>query len=188
VRQAPGPAPTLDSVTEKATEEDRMGDLVAVGYDDEVTATRAGAEVRRVADELVIEPDAVAVIVRDREGKYNLSTSHHAVGSGASYGMFWGPFLGLLLFVPVFGMAVGESLGVLMAKVEKIDIDEKFQDGVRAMLKPGTSALFVMAERVTPDEVVQALRRYGGTVLKSSLSADGERELQEALHGHPVAA
>ena len=28
------------------------------------------AEVRRLADELVIEPDAVAVIVRDKEGKY----------------------------------------------------------------------------------------------------------------------
>ena len=38
-----------------------------------------------------------------------------------------------------------------------------------------------------PDEAtaaaVEALSKYGGTVLKTSLSKEGERELQEALHG-----
>jgi hypothetical protein len=30
---------------------------------------------------------------------------------------------------------------------------------------------------------VEALSRYGGTVLKTSLAKEGEKELQEALHG-----
>ena len=34
-----------------------------------------------------------------------------------------------------------------------------------------------------PDKAVEALSKYGGTVLKTSLSREGERELQEALHG-----
>jgi uncharacterized membrane protein len=58
-----------------------MAHLVAVGYDDEVTAAQAGAEVRRLADELVIEPDAVAVIVRDKEGKYLWRLARSSVGS-----------------------------------------------------------------------------------------------------------
>jgi uncharacterized membrane protein len=37
-------------------------------------------------------------------------------------------------------------------------------------------------------EALKALSEYGGTVLKTSLSEDAERELQEALHGTPVAA
>jgi len=51
------------------------------------------------------------------------------------------------------------------------------------MLKPGTSALFLIVEKVTPDKAVQALSKYGGTVLKSSLSKDAEKDLQDALHG-----
>jgi uncharacterized membrane protein len=160
-----------------------MADLVAIGYDDETTAAAAAEEVERLTQELIIEPDAVATIVRDSEGKYKVSTSHHPVGAGASYGMFWGLLFGLLFFVPVFGMAVGAGLGALMGKVEKTGIDKEFQDQVRDMVQPGTSALFVVVEKVTPDKAVEALSKYGGTVLKSSLSHDAEAELQDALHG-----
>src|SRR3954454_16824187 len=100
-----------------------MADLIAIGYDDETTATDAAAEVHRLADELVIQPDAVAAIRCDADGKYHVTTTHHAVGSGASFGMFWGLLFGLLFFVPVFGMAIGAGLGALMGKVEKTGID-----------------------------------------------------------------
>jgi uncharacterized membrane protein len=40
-----------------------------------------------------------------------------------------------------------------------------------------------VVEKVTPDKAVEAMSKYGGTVLKSSLSKESERELQEALHG-----
>ena len=36
---------------------------------------------------------------------------------------------------------------------------------------------------MTPDKAVEAMSKYGGTVLKTSLSKDGEAELQDALHG-----
>jgi uncharacterized membrane protein len=97
--------------------------------------------------------------------------------------MFWGLLFGVLFFVPVFGMAVGAGLGALLGKVEKTGIDREFQDQVRDMVQPGTSALFVVVEKVTPDKAVEGLRRFGGTVLKSSLSKDAEHELQDALHG-----
>ena len=105
------------------------------------------------------------------------------VGTGASYGMFWGLLFGLLFFVPVLGMAVGAGLGALLGKVATTGIDKQFQNQVRDMLQPGSSALFLVVEKVTPDRAVEALSQYGGTVLKSSLSKDQEAELQEALHG-----
>jgi uncharacterized membrane protein len=55
------------------------------------------------------------------------------------------------------------------------------------MLQPGTSALFLMVEKVTPDKAVEAMSKYGGTVLKTSLSKDEEKELQDALHGDGAA-
>jgi uncharacterized membrane protein len=160
-----------------------MATLVAIGYDDESTAAAAGEEVRRMAHDLIIEPDAVAVIVRDAEGKFHVTTSHHPVGAGASWGMFWGFLFGLLFFIPVFGMAVGAGMGAIMGKFAKTSINKEFQQQVRDMLQPGTSALFMVVERVTPDKAVDSLSQYGGTVLKSSLSKDDEAALQEALHG-----
>ena len=160
-----------------------MATLVAIGYDGEGTAAEAAEEVRRLSQDLVIEPDAVAVIARDSKGEYHVTTSHHAVGIGASWGMFWGLLFGLLFFVPVFGMALGAGLGALMGKVEKTGINKEFQDQVRDLVQPGTSALFMIVERATPYKAIAALSRFGGTVLKSSLSQEDERELQEALHG-----
>jgi uncharacterized membrane protein len=160
-----------------------MSDLIAIGYPDETTAEEAANEARRLAQDLIIQPDAIAVIVRDGDGKYHVHTSHHPVGAGASWGVFWGLLFGMLFFVPVIGIAVGAGLGALLGKVAKSGIDRQFQDQVRGMLKPGTSALFLMVEKVTPDKAVEAMSRYGGTVLKTSLSKQGEQELQDALHG-----
>ena len=102
--------------------------------------------------------------------------------------MFWGLLFGMLFFVPVFGMAVGAGFGALIGKVEKTGIDKEFQEQVRDMLKPGTSALFLVVEKVTPDKAVEGSRQFGGTVLKSSLSDEAEKELQDALHGKQAAA
>ena len=165
-----------------------MSDLIAIGYDDETKAALAAEEVRRLAGELIIQPDAVATIVRDKDGDYHVNTNHHFVGGGATWGMFWGLLFGLLFFVPVFGLAIGAGFGALFGKIEKTGIDREFQQQVRDMIKPGNSALFLIVEKVTPDKAVSALSKFGGTVLKSSLSNDAQDELQEALHGSPAAA
>ena len=159
-----------------------MATLVAIGYPDEATALSAMDEAERLQHELVIQADAVAAIIRNREGKLRVVTNHHAVGAGATWGMFWGMLFGMLFFVPFFGMAIGAGMGALMGKVTKSAVDKQFQDQVRDMLQPGTSALFMVIEKVTPDKAVEAMSKYGGTVLKSSLSNESQRELQEALH------
>jgi uncharacterized membrane protein len=160
-----------------------VADLIAIGYDDEETAEQAAEEVYRLAHDLVIEPEAVAVIKRDTNGKYKVTTNHHPVAEGVTWGMFWGVLFGLLFFIPVFGLAVGGVLGALFGTIDKIGIDKTFQQEVRDMLQPGTSALFLVVNKVTPDKAVAALSRYGGRVLKTSLSEDAEQQLQEALAG-----
>src|SRR5215813_3305119 len=84
---------------------------------------------------------------------------------------------------PFFGMAIGAGVGALMGSVSKAGVDEAFENQVREMLKPGTSALFMVVEQMTTDKATEALSKYGGTVLKTSLSKEAEKQLQEALHG-----
>src|SRR3954453_14638638 len=135
-------------------EGDKLAELIAIGYPDETTALQAEEEAQRLAEDLIIQPDAIAAIVRTKDGKYKVTTNHHMVGAGASYGMFWGLLFGVLFFIPVFGMAVGAGLGALFGKIEETGIDAQFQEQVRGMLTPGTSALFIVVEKVTPDKAV----------------------------------
>jgi uncharacterized membrane protein len=52
-----------------------MADLIAIGYPDETTADAAAGEARRLASDLIIQPDAIAVIVRDTDGSYQPCTA-----------------------------------------------------------------------------------------------------------------
>ncbi len=160
-----------------------MAELIAIGYPDETTAAEAEKQAQHLADELIIQPDAIAAIVRRKDGTFQVTTNHHAVAAGATWGMFWGVFFGLLFFVPVLGMAIGAGLGTLFGKLEQAGIDKEFQRQVRELLKPGTSALFLVLERTTPSVAIRAMGKYHGTVLETSLSQEAEERLQSALHG-----
>jgi len=91
-----------------------MADLMVIGYPDEATAEAAADEARPLAWDLIIQPDAIAVIRRDADNEYHVHTSHHSVGAGATWGTFW-LLCGLLFFIPVSGMAAGAGLGALWA-------------------------------------------------------------------------
>jgi hypothetical protein len=71
------PRPTSGARTDDKEKGEAMADLIAIGYQDETTALEAMDEVGRLSQELVIQPDAVAAIVRNKEGKLRVTTNHH---------------------------------------------------------------------------------------------------------------
>ncbi len=160
-----------------------MATLVAIGYPDQGTAEQARGTVMKLESELIIQADQVASISRDLEGKYHVHTTHGgaSAGGGAVWGGFWGLLFGLLFFVPVAGLAFGAGLGALFGHMGEKGIDKAFQQEVRDYLKPGTSALFMVIEQATPDKAIAALQQYGGTVIRTSLSDEDTKKLQDAL-------
>jgi uncharacterized membrane protein len=160
-----------------------MATLVAIGYPDEVTAEAARQTVAGLEEDLVIQADQVASIRRDRDGKYHITTTHggSSAGGGAVWGGFWGFLFGLIFFVPFAGLALGAGFGALFGHLGEKAIDKEFQNQVRDQVQPGTSALFMIIEKATPDKAIDALKGYGGTVIKTSLSEEDTKKLQEAL-------
>ena len=53
---------------------------------------------------------------------------------------------------------------------------------MRDLVKPEPARLLLILEKMTLDTGVEAMSKFGGTVLKTSLSKDAGQELQEALH------
>jgi uncharacterized membrane protein len=158
-----------------------MPTLVVVAYRDETSAATAGEQVQRLVRHLRIEPDAVAVVRRDRDGRFHLTTNHHPVAGEVTWGMVWMLAFELLLTRPTAGL---EALSELVAG----SVDERFRSGIRDRLGPGTSALFLAVEDGQPDRVVEVLGPYGGEVLRTTITAARLAALQEALHGAAVAA
>jgi uncharacterized membrane protein len=160
-----------------------MATLVAIGYPDQTTAEQARQTVQGLEADLIIQADQVAAISRDLDGKYHVTTTHGgaSAGGGAAWGGFWGLLFGILFFVPFIGLALGAGMGALFGHLGEKGIDKAFQDQVRDAVKPGTSALFLIVEQATPDKAVAALEQYGGTVIKTSLSDEDTKRLQDAL-------
>jgi len=167
-----------------------MATLVAIGYPDQSTAEQARQTVQQLEAELIIQADQVAAISRDPDGKYHVTTTHGGASAsgGAAWGGFWGLLFGLLFFVPFAGLALGAGFGALFGHLGEKGIDKAFQEQVRDQLKPGTSALFLVIEQATPDKATAALEQYGGTVIKTSLSEEDTKKLQEALTPDAVPA
>ena len=160
-----------------------MATLVAIGYPDQVTAEQAMETVRQLQGDLVIQAEQVAAISRDMEGKYHVHTQHGGASAagGAWWGGFWGFLFGLLFFIPFAGLALGAGMGALFGHFGEKGIDKAFQQQVRDYVQPGTSALFLIIDKVTPDKAIAAMQQYGGTVIRTSLSDEDTKKLQDAL-------
>jgi uncharacterized membrane protein len=46
----------------------------------------------------------------------------------------------------------------------------------------------MVVEKVTPDKAIDALSKFGGTVLKTSLSEEMTKQINEELHGEAASA
>ncbi len=165
-----------------------MANLVAIVYPDEETAAKALGTLGDLQKQAVLSLEDACYVVKDQQGKVKIHQMTSTAGAGAVGGAWWGFLIGLLFFVPIAGLAIGAGLGALMGKFADYGIDDKFVKQLRAEMKPGNSALFMMVRSATADKAVPELAKYGGTILRTSLSNEAEAKLQKALEEHGQAA
>ena len=158
-----------------------MSNLIVVEYPDEYRAAEVLAALRRLNRDYLIDLDDACYVTKDARGKIKLHQNTSLTGAGAAWGGMWGMLIGLLFFVPFLGLALGAGMGALSAKLSDYGIDDKFAKQVATDLQPNTSAIFMLVRRSTPDKVVPEIAKFGGTILQTSLPAEPEQKLQEAL-------
>ena len=160
-----------------------MSELIAITYPDEQRAKEVIGAMQRMRAEHLLELEDAVYVTKDSSGKVELHQTVGLTGAGAAGGAFWGLLIGALFFVPIAGMAVGAAAGALAGKMSDVGIDDNFIRALSAQMQPGSSAIFVLVRGVTADKVVPEVSRYGGTVLRTSLSKEAEERLQSALTG-----
>jgi uncharacterized membrane protein len=163
-----------------------MSELIAIAYDDEFKAEEVRLTLAKLQKEHLIELEDAAVVVKNDEGKVKLKQAINLTATGAASGSFWGLLIGTLFFAPLVGAAVGAASGALSGALNDIGVDDNFMRELGETLTPGTSALFVLIIKVTPDKVLEEIAPFGGKVLRTSLSKDDEIQLQEVLNNRGI--
>jgi uncharacterized membrane protein len=158
-----------------------MSELVVVAFDKPTEADVLMGKLETLQKEHVITLEDAAVVVRKPDGSVKVKQAHNLVGGGALGGAFWGMLIGLLFWVPWLGLAIGALGGALAGKLTDVGIDDNFIKEVGATIKPGHSAAFLLVRDSTPDKVLDELKGFKGTVLKTSLSKENEEKLKVAF-------
>ena len=162
-----------------------MSNLIVLGFANEADAFEMRAALARMQSQYLIEMEDAVVVTRDAKGKVQLHQPVNLAAAGAVRGTFWGSLIGLLFLNPLLGAAVGAGAGALSGALSDIGINDQFMKDLGATFTPGTSALFVLVRKSTPDKVLDGLKPFIGKakVLRTSLTKDREEELRQALEG-----
>ena len=158
-----------------------MSTLVVVGYDDPYKAEEVRLKLRKLQSEYLLDLEDAVVVVKDEKGKVKLHQAVNLTAAGAVSGGFWGSLIGLLFLNPLLGLAMGATAGAVSGALTDVGIDDNFVKELSATMTPGSSTLFVLVRKATPDKVLEELKGTGGRVLKTSLSHEDEAKLQAAL-------
>lgn len=164
-------------------EEITMSTLVAVVFDDPTTAFEMRTALFKMQKEHLIDLEDSVVVTRNEKGKTKLDQATNLTSAGAIGGGFWGMLIGMIFLNPLLGAALGATAGALSAKFTDIGLNNQMMKDIAANFKPGSSALFVLFRRATPDKVLAGLKEFAGKgkVFQTSLNKDDEAALREAL-------
>ncbi|GGC49119.1 membrane protein [Siccirubricoccus deserti] len=158
-----------------------MADLVIIAYENEAKAEAAREKLFELQKEYLIELGDAVVAVRQTDGSVKLNQLINTTAAGAASGGLWGAIIGMLFLNPLLGAAFGAGAGALSGYLTDIGIDDNFLKDAAGALNPGQAALCVLVRKVTADKVLPAMAAFGGTVLRTNLTAEQETKLREAL-------
>jgi uncharacterized membrane protein len=158
-----------------------MSTLVVIEYDDQFKAEEVRLALMKMQKEYLLDLEDAVVAVKDQNGKVRLHQAVNLTAAGAVSGSFWGTLIGLIFLNPLLGMAMGATAGAVSGALTDVGINDNFMKELAETLKPGSSTLFVLVRKATPDKVLEELKGTGGKVLRTSLSHDDEAKLQAAL-------
>jgi uncharacterized membrane protein len=164
----------------------QSGHLWAVGYDDIERAEQVRAEIGKLSETGCLTLLDTAVVVRYPDGCVTLDGEPFVAAANFGGHTFASFLAGLALGAPpLTGAAVGAWVGRSGGVAAEVGIDDAFICEVEALMKPGTSALFVLDQADCMAEVLQGIRGLGGKVLKTNVDLNQARLVQSTLAAAP---
>ena len=161
----------------------KNGHLWAIGFDDIGRAAQVRDEIAKLGDKHCLILVDTAVVVRYHDGCVTLDGEQLVVVPKIRGRTLASLLAGLVLAAPpLTGAAVGAVMsGTGSAASAAVGIGEDFINEVAGLMKPGTSALFVLDQDRDMDAILQGIRGLGGTVLKTNVDLQRAKLIQSTL-------
>ncbi|PRY54763.1 MULTISPECIES: DUF1269 domain-containing protein [Glycomyces] len=142
--------------------------LFVLAYPDARTAEAARDRVLELQrpEHITIRDMAVA---ENRDGKIRLRQYRSNTAIGFAVGGMWGGLIGLLVFAPFVGLALGAAAGAIGGAQTDTGINDESMKALARHLTPGAAALFVLEEGASRDRIVEALAEFGGVLIEDPL-------------------
>jgi uncharacterized membrane protein len=162
--------------------------LWAIGYDNGKRAEEVRDEITQLgwgagnADKYLILLD-IAVVVRNADGSFALDREPIPVAANVLACSAVGFLAGLVVAAPLFGAAVGAAIGGAGSTIaaHQAGINEDFITQAKELMKPGSSALFVLDRGDDMDVILHKIKGLGGTILKTNVDLERAKQIQSAL-------
>src|SRR5262245_4418299 len=124
----------------------RSGNLWAIGYDDMGRGKQVRDEIMRLGwDKHYLALEDIAVVVRHPDGSFALERPSFPAAPNIVGLTAVGFLAGLVLGAPLTGATIGAMVGGAgTAAAASAGIGDDFVKEVEGLMKPGTSALFVL--------------------------------------------
>jgi len=158
-----------------------MSNLIAIAYPDVETAEKVRALLADLQKQKLIQVEDAVVVERREDGRVKLHQAVNATGRGAAGGALWGGLIGLIFFMPFLGAAIGGATGAAVGSAQDFGVDDDFMRRVAENLTPGAAALFALVQDAVPEKVIPQIAPFGGQLIQTSLSAEAEAHLREAV-------
>jgi uncharacterized membrane protein len=160
-----------------------VAELIVLGFKDTSKADEVVPQLEALREEALIQLADWARVIRQEDGRLEVRQAENTTAAGAAGGALLGGLIGLLFLMPLAGIAVGAAAGAVVGHFTDYGISDEFIKDVGNSLTPGTSALFLYIVEATTDRVIERLKPYEPTVLRTSLSRDAEERLRAAVEG-----
>ena len=160
-----------------------MNDLLAIAYSSEEKAEQVREKLFALQKEYLVELGDAVVAVKKADGSVKLNQLFNTTAAGGVSGAFWGTLIGLIFLMPLAGAAIGAATGAVGGAMTDFGIEDKFMKDVAGAVQPGGAVLFVLVRKMTADKVIDALKPFGGVVLRSSFEKSQDEALRAALGG-----
>jgi uncharacterized membrane protein len=186
-----------------------MSNLFVITFSNESGAGNMLNALKEWQSQNLIQIDDVAIAVRGPDNKIRIKYADQLVGKKAGGGGFLHSFFGAIYHNPVVGgegtpmqeyiapmvgedadSAINTLKGDQRAKKyaqrknknpNEVCIDPTFVREISESFKLGMSAIFIYTEKADTDKIIPQLKKFKGTLIKTSLTFKEAQALQEAF-------
>jgi uncharacterized membrane protein len=164
---------------------EESGNLWAIGYDNMERANQVRDEIIGLGwDKHYLLLQDIAVVVRHEDGSFTLNREKFPAATNIVGSSVVGFLAGLVIGGPITGALIGAVVGSVASTVAvstSVGIGDDFIKEVEKLMKPGTSAIFVLDEEGDMDVILHQIRGLGGTVLKTNVDLERVQLIQSTL-------